>query len=239
MSDDARDLAAAGALGGLAPDDAARLEAAVARDPRVARELEAYRATVAALEAGVARERPPADLFDRILAELDAEVPALRSVPVAEAAVRRRRGLRLGLPRVALGLAAASAVAVVLAVALTGGDGRGSPDARAAVAGTESYPGVDGEARLYGTDASGGTLVLDLAGLPAPPPGHHYEVWVLRQGHGGAMEPVGSFSPGGDDASLELRLPGAGTFTAVDVSVEPDGGPAAHSGVSLAGGRFA
>jgi hypothetical protein len=233
MSGDLRDLAAGEALGGLEPDDAARL-AAAAGDPEVAAELDAYRATVAAMEAGITREQPPAALFDRILAEVEA--PAV-PVPVAEPPARPRRR-SFGLPRIAFGLGAAAAAAVVLAVALTGGEDRGAPDARAAVTGTEGFPAVDGEARLYGSAEPGGTLVLDLEGVPEPPAGHHYEVWVLREGHGGAMEPLGTFTSS-DDPSLELPLPGAGSFTAVDVSVEPDGGPAAHSGVSLAGGSFA
>ena len=74
--------------------------------------------------------------------------------------------------------------------------------------------------------------------MPAPPTGHHYEVWVLRTEGGGAMEAVGSFTPDDDHARLELPLPGPGDYQAVDVSVEPDGGPAEHSSVSLAGGSF-
>jgi hypothetical protein len=61
---------------------------------------------------------------------------------------------------------------------------------------------------------------------------------VLRTEGGGAMEAVGSFTPDGDRATLELPLPGPGDYKAVDVSVEPDGGPAEHSAVSLAGGTF-
>ena len=80
--------------------------------------------------------------------------------------------------------------------------------------------------------------MLDLEHVPAPPSGHHYEVWVLRREGGGAMEAVGSFTPEGDEAKLELPLPGPGDYQAVDVSVEPDGGPAEHSSVSLASGSF-
>ena len=80
--------------------------------------------------------------------------------------------------------------------------------------------------------------MLELENVPPPPAGHHYEVWVLRSEGGGEMEAVGSFTPDGDDPRLELPLPGPGDYRAVDVSVEPDGGPAEHSGVSLAGGSF-
>ena len=78
--------------------------------------------------------------------------------------------------------------------------------------------------------------MLDLADVPAPAPGTHYEVWVLRQSSGGAMESVGAFTPGGSKVRLELGLPGSGDYTAVDVSVEPDGGSASHSGAEPRGG---
>ncbi len=219
MTDDDRDLLAGEALGTLSRDDAAHVAALVAKDGEAAAELEAHRVTVAALEAGVARERPSADLFDRVLAEIE---------PVA--AVHRRPAWRWS-PRLATaGLAAAAAV--VLGVVVLS-DGRGEPDARAAVAGTLEFAGVSGEAALYGSE-----LVLELENVPAPPSGHHYEVWVLRTEANGAMEAVGAFTPDDEDARLEFRLPGPGDYRAVDVSVEPDGGPAEHSNVSLAGGKF-
>ena len=52
------------------------------------------------------------------------------------------------------------------------------------------------------------------------------------------MEAVGVFTPDGSRVRLKLGLPGAGEYEAVDISVEPNGGPASHSGSSLAGGRF-
>ena len=80
--------------------------------------------------------------------------------------------------------------------------------------------------------------MLELENVPQSPAGHHYEVWVLRTEGGGEMEAVGSFTMDGEDARLELPLPGPGDYQAVDVSIKPDGGPAEHSGVSLAGGTF-
>ena len=72
--------------------------------------------------------------------------------------------------------------------------------------------------------------MLDLADVPPPAPGTHYEVWVLRESSGGAMEAVGAFTPDGSKVRLKLGLPGSGDYEAVDVSVEPDGGSASHSG---------
>jgi anti-sigma-K factor RskA len=226
VSDELRDLTAGEALGALSPEDRERLLELAAADPKAAARLDADRATVAALESGLARAEPDAGLFDRILAEV-------RPAPAPAPAKRReRRGWRR--PRLAA-VAASAIVAVGFAAALlVRGD---EPDARAAVAGTERFPGVAGEARLYASAEPGGRLALDLENLPDPPAGHHYEVWVLRDG-GGEMEAVGSFTPPGEAVELELPLPGPGEFVAVDVSLEPDGGSPEHSGISLAGGTF-
>ena len=215
MNDADRDLLAGAALGALSTTEREHVAALVSFDAAAATELEQHRATVAAIEAGVARERPPADLFDRVLAE----------ITPAPAAPRRRRWA----PRLAAGFAAAGAI-VLAAVVLSGDPGQ---EVRAAVAGTPEYTDVSGSAAL-----EGGELVLELENVPPPPAAHHYEVWVLRAEGGGEMEAVGTFTADGDEARLELPLPGPGDYQAVDVSIEPDGGPAEHSGISLAGGTF-
>ncbi len=230
--DDERDLAAGEALGALSPDDKARLDELVLRDQALAAELEGHQATVSALETGVARTQPSDDLFDRILAEVNSpSVTAAEPLPLPVQRARRWRPRAL-----AAGLAAAAVIAIAFALSTSGG--RGDPDVRAAVAGTEQFAGVSGEAKLFAPQDSGGVLELELDNVPAPPSGHHYQVWVLREEGGGAMEAVGSFTPTDDSPRLEFQLPGPGRFDAVDVSLEPDGGSAEHSGVSLAGGAF-
>lgn len=237
MSEQERDLAAGAALGALSAADAARLDEEVARSPGLAADLEGYRATVSMLEATVGRERPPADLFDRVLERIEAEAaPApVQEEPARRREPRRERSWRLW-PAFAAGAAAAAAVALVLVLA--GGDDLGTPDARAAVQGTEDFPSVRGEARLYRAGQEDGVVVVDLDDVPTPEAGEHYEVWVLRKEAGGEMEAVGVFTPATSSVDLEFRLPGPGDYEAVDVSVEEDGGPAAHSGTSLAGGLF-
>ena len=232
MNDVDRDLLAGEALGVLSPDEEKHVAELVAKDGVAAKELQQHRATVAAIEAGVAREQPSADLFDRILAEVQPAPPQPAPPQPARTASRWRWSWA---PRLAAAGFAAAALVVGVAVFTGGGN---DPDFQARVAGTEQFAAVSGEASLYGSDGSDGELVLELENVPAPPAGHHYEVWVLRSERDGAMEAVGSFTTDGDDARLELPLPGPGDYQAVDVSVEPDGGPAEHSGVSLAGGSF-
>lgn len=184
--------------------------------------------TLVLLEQALPRVAPPADLFDRILDGVRAEA---KVVPLA--AARRSRRTRAW---VAGGLAAAAAVVVAVAVGLSLGDeGLGDPDARAAISSTSDST-VHGEAALYG-DA--GKIVVSLDDVPRAPSGHHYEVWVLPEGSE-AMVSLGTFEPAadGEDVTLELDLPAAASYAAVDVSVEEDAGPAAHSDTSYGTGFF-
>jgi hypothetical protein len=186
---------------------------------------EADRATLAHLERLLPRVTPPADTFDRILAEIQPEAAVIPLRPKA-----RRR--------LVVAAAALTAVAAAIVIAtVAGGNGPGPPDARAAITG-KSDPAVTGEARLYGSTADGGTVQLTLRDVPHPSTGHHYEVWVLRRDGAGQMEAIGSFTPTSHTVKLDLPLPGAGDYTAVDISVEQDGGPPRHSNTSLATGAF-
>ena len=185
------------------------------------------RATLAQLERLLPRVIPPASIFDRVLAEIQPEATVIP--------LRPSRQRRLAVPVVAT-LAAVAAVAVI-AILATGGDNLGPAEARAAIAG-KSDKAVTGEARLYGSTAAGGTIKVTLRDVPPAPSGHHYEVWVLRRNGGGEMEAIGSFTPTSQTVKLDLPLPGAGDYAAVDISVEEDGGSPQHSDTSLASGAF-
>jgi anti-sigma-K factor RskA len=252
-----RDLAATHALGALPPEESRALEEDLGANAALASEVEEYRSVVETLEGGMAREAPPAGLFEAVLSRIEeeraavrpaeaparAEIPPARTLQRVEPVAARRRSLFRpgGGRRVVAPFAAGFAVAVAvvaIAFAVSSGTGPGQADARAAVQGTPEFATVHGDARLYSTSADDGVLVLDLDDVPPPAAGKHYEVWVLRRSSGGAMEAVGAFTPSGSRVRLKLALPGPGDYEAVDVSVEPDGGSASHSGLSLAGGHF-
>ena len=217
MNEEQRDQAAARALGGLSPEEAARVDDEAAASPELAAAVDDYSATVSMLEGALARERPPADLFDGVLERIGEEAGAPR--PVDERPSDRILGDRIGRlwPAFAGGLAAAVAVAVVLVLALSGGDDVGPTDARALVQGTPEFSDVQGEASLHGSTTEDGVLVLELDDVPAPADGEHYEVWVLRESADGEMEAVGVFMPTDPAVELEFRLPGPGDYVAVEL----------------------
>jgi anti-sigma-K factor RskA len=234
--DERRELVAQVALGRATPEEVARLETAAARDPALARELEADRATGSALEAGVARGVPSADLFERILAALDGPDAAPAAAPAPARAAERRRWSGFRWPRLAVGAAVAAAAVLVVGVARVSRDDV-EPDAVAAIAGKDDFAAVSGTAEVFPEDGSASRVVLHLDSVPPAPTGHHYEVWVLPEGSE-TMESVGRVAPSGGEAELEAEVPGTGPFAAVDVSVEPDDGDPGHSGTSLASGTF-
>jgi anti-sigma-K factor RskA len=211
-----RQALAALALGVLPADEARRIEERAGDDPEVARELDAYGATVRALERVLVREPAPPQLF-----EAGRKMPRAWGLP----SVRRRHLAVVGVVAVA--------VAVVGVLALRGGGPEA--DARAElIAG--SGQAVRGEALLYGTGRDDGRLVLRLDDVPALEAGSHYQVWLLRIGDE-TPDAVGAFSARGDFED-EFRLPGRGRYAALDVSIEEDGGDPTHSGRSLAAGTF-
>ena len=189
--------------------------------------------TLRALGSALPRVAPPAGMADRISAAAAGE-PRAQVIPIQQARSWRRRTVVASLAAAAC--AAALAVGVTLSVT-----GTSSPDApltaSATVVAVQGADSVTGTASLYGADAAGGQVQVALRDVPAPPAGHHYEVWVLEKGST-EMTSVGSFTPTSSDVDLTLPLPNPADYAAVDISVEPNGGPPAHSGTSLAEGKF-
>jgi hypothetical protein len=191
-------------------------------------------ATLEALGRVLPRTVPDPGLGDRILAAVTADATAAPMAEVIPIASRRRRTVLTSL--------SAAACAAVVAVGITtwvvGGSDSPGPLTASTTVVAERGDGVTGTADLYAADAPGGTLEMALADVPPPPEGHHYEVWVLEKGST-EMIAVGSFTPASREVNLSLPLPTPADYAAVDISVEPNDGPPAHSGTSLAGATFA
>jgi hypothetical protein len=214
VSCEQRDSMAALALGALSQDEAEDARRHAADCAECGAELARQQTTVRMLEAELPRVPPP---------------PLHR--PVREAT--RRRPARQPL----LVAAVAALAAVVVAVGLFRDSGTGR-QAVASMTPGNAGAATHGQARIVGPGRGPAFLQVDLQDVPPAPAGRHYEVWVLPRGTT-AMAPLGAFRPRSRDVSLRLPLPGSGPFSAVDVSVQPDGGPETNSGVHLASGSFA
>lgn len=184
-----------------------------------------------ALGGALPRVSPEPELFSRILAAVAEETPV--PAPLRSRAWPRWRPRALLLTAPAL----AAVAAVVVALALSSGDGLGTPEAVAPIASHLASAHVAGTADLYRSDAAGGKLSVRLTNVPAPARDTHYEVWVLRRGST-EMTAVGSFTPAGTSVHLVLPLPAPGAYAAVDISVQRNDGPPQHSQISLAGATF-
>ena len=173
-----------------------------------------------ALLSGVPQLSAPAPVRDRVMAVVRAEAELLRAAGHGadrpEPAPRRRRLLSLR-PLPALALASvALAVGVGGGVLLSGGDGGLTP--RTVVARVDAT----GAAAHLRVTPEGAKLVV--SGMPAPPKGRVYQVW-LRRRVGAPPEPTNalfSVSRAGD-ASVDVpgKLDGV---DAVLVTDEPSGG---------------
>ena len=190
------------------------------------------------LGAALPRTSPPSGLRDSILA-VAADTPQDPPAPAPMAEVIPLRPRRRGVFTTFAAAACAAAIAVGITVAFTSGGTDPVPVTATATASVaaKSAPGVAGTAALYSPGTAGGTLRVALTNVPKAPAGHHYEVWVLPRG-GHTMTAVGSFTPASPNVTLDLPLPAPGNYAAMDISVQANDGPPAHSGTSLAGASF-
>lgn len=239
--DELRALVGAYAIGALEPGERADLEQHLAGCQSCRDELAQHLKGLDALTPSVP---VPSAVWARIENEIGADRHAPDgSTPRADPSERRPSArsaqlvnLRRRLSVRGLALAVAL-IAIAIAVPVVASNGGNSADAalEAQIEPTQSESVVSGSVELLEPDTPSARIVMELSDLPAAPSGHHYQVWVLRSEGGGAMEAIGAFSPDSRTTRLELPLPGPGHYSAVDISIQEDGGPPAHSGVSIAG----
>lgn len=182
-----------------------------------------------------AEEEPPADLFDRIIAQLPAQLPVqpespgpAQEVPTDELAkARQRREERrrpAGTRRWLAGIAAAAAIAL-------GGVGVGSYIAdqndplnqvvRADDVREASVPVAAGGTATVLVSASKDALVVKMNGVPAPPEGKVYQMWLIpRDG----SAPVSQGLMDAEALSKPAVVEGIASAAALGITVEPVGG---------------
>lgn len=170
----------------------------------------------------VVYETPPDTMWAAIEAGLAA---GAGGAEVVDLTARRRARLRIA--------TAVAAVAAVLLVGVPLGLSlRGSTTETVELAALPGYEGFGGKAELDGRD-----LVVDLDGAE-PAQGEFYEVWLLDL-EGGKVKDLVAL--GTIDASGHYKISQSvdiSRYNTVDVSVEPDDGNPAHSGVSVVRGEL-
>jgi hypothetical protein len=183
----------------------------------------------ARIQRDLPRAAPRPDLFDEIAAGL----PARGDEREPAASVQRRFRIRRPTFAIPAGAALAALVAaLVIAVVVSGGP---SPTASAALE-AHGASGVHGRVDLFDPATSDGRVVVHLKGLAIAPAGDHYTIWVLRDGVR-EMTPVASIVSG-EDARIDLPLPGPGRYTALDISQQKNDASPVNSGRSVAGATF-
>jgi Anti-sigma-K factor rskA, C-terminal/Putative zinc-finger len=150
------------------------------------------------------------------------EPPLLRSVGGDRR--RRRRWL-----------AVVAAVLVALALGVGGlevGRDRGAGRGQTVALGAPAGGGATAEAHMRGA-GDDQVMTISARGLPRPPAGGYYEVWLVGDGGGGF--PVGVLAPDGEGIwSLPAEV--AARYLAITVTLEPaDGDPAMSTRTVLHG----
>ena len=227
------------ALGLLEGSDLAEARRLEASDPAFAAEVRALSAVGARLSALEADEwdaaGPPPLRVDTAMPE-SAPARATRSRRSWTSGLRERLGSGLSVRPV---FAAACAV-VLLGIGVgagllaAGGDGAAAP-AGQVVALDRFGSGPAGASGRETVSQVGGVteLTLDTRGLQPSAPGSSYEVWMIRDAK--HMVGLGRFKVG-PEGRATVTLPATvspADYPIVDVSIQADGGPATHSGISV------
>jgi anti-sigma factor RsiW len=132
--------------------------------------------------------------------------------------------------------AAAVLVALLLGVgAFTIGRDRDAGRGQTVALGAPAAGGATAEARMRGA-GDDQIMTMTAKGLPRPPAGAHYEVWLV--GDGGQELPVGVLAPDGEGVwSLPAEV--AARYRAIDVTLEPADGDPSRSDRTVLRGSYA
>jgi hypothetical protein len=189
-------------------------------------------ALASALDDPATWEEPSADLGDRIMADIAADLapssaPPTSAPPSAVVDLSPRREQRAGRPlRRMVPAVAAAAAAAAIGVGIGRMSRSSTPDfdAQVALAATPLAPGASAEVRVR-AESAGVRIELEAVGLPEPPSGFIYEAWVTD---GTIRIPIGTFSKGG---SVVLWSGVSVTrFPTMTVTLEPIDADASSSG---------
>jgi anti-sigma factor RsiW len=176
------DTLAAYLLRALPDGELAEFESHLETCRRCRDEAVSLQAAVDVLPVAVPQVSPSGDLKGRIMNVVESEAQLLRAAgSEADRPARRRRGVRRWFPRpviTAAAAAAALAVGVIAGIVIVGGDD-GSGAQRTLAARVTDPVASTARVSLV-VDGTRAHLVVN--GMPAPPSGRVYQVWVKRSG---------------------------------------------------------
>lgn len=239
------------ALGAVTEEERAQVEAYVASDPDAQRRLDEMKNTAAALPFSAAPVRPSEELKRRLMDRVDADAQKRFAPPASQQADIWSRFLDLFRPRAGNWAPHTIAVLSLIVALVTGTWGLtlrsqyaslqteiialrqelalqreviarvASPSSQAfAISGTEHQPGARGQMIA---DTQTGSAVLLVSGLSQLEPGDTYEFWLIE---GSTPVAAGLFNVDSEgNAILQVsKNVTPGTYNAIGVSIEPEGG---------------
>jgi len=229
-------------LGELGADERAAFERALAQDAALRAEVERLRPVVARLDA------LPAEGWQEAPEPPPLRLPSEMAASTVAPPRRWRRWLQGPLmvrpAFAALGAAALLALGIVVGTLVDGGGDTSNAPAIAQQRTVALQPlqrGVAAHGRALVAAAGSGAqrVTLRLRGLPPSRAHQFYEVWLMDAN--GPLIAIGSFRVGADGrATLQLPLPVQATrYQYFDISVQPEGDDANHSGDSVLRGATA
>jgi anti-sigma-K factor RskA len=205
-------------LGALADADADSYREHLAECSSCRAEVAELQSVVDTLPASVPAIRAPEALRERVLATVRSEAELLKAAqsPAGQAPARagRRRSLRVSLLGAGLAIAATAALAVAITVGLSSGTAVRVRTAQIA----PNIPGAHASLRL-----KGGHAELVVSGMPQPPVGDIYEVWLARSAS--SVQPTDALFGVTNGGSGSVNVPGdLHGIQLVMVTREPRGG---------------
>jgi anti-sigma-K factor RskA len=186
-------------------------------------EVDSLRVASNALPASVEQLTPPPALRDRIMAVVEAEAELLASASGQRADLSEPRRRRFSLTSLRPATALAAVVGVLAVGVLVGGQlGQDSGPSTETIAAQVNPDRAQGaQVRLVRT---GDEAKLEVRGMPAPPAGRVYQVWLKRAGRE-APVPTSALWVPRTDGSASVDVPGSlEDVEAVLVTGEPLGG---------------
>ena len=213
-------------LGELPPASTVAVDQHLAGCDACRRDLAAVALAASALRDAARLPVAAADLPPLALSAVGPTEPQL---PASVLRDRRRRSRWL------LG-AAAVLVALLLGVGgLTFGRDRDAGQGQTVALGAPAAGGASAEARMRG-DGDDQIMTMTAKGLPRPPAGAYYEVWLVDDA--GNEFPVGVLAPDGEGI-WSLPADVAARYRAIDVTLEPADGDPSRSTRTVLRGTYA